>query len=72
MAVVALAALLGGVVLERLRQPAFVGYIFAAAICGVSVSWHMILVVPSLILVLLNAIWMALMASRAAMAPRVR
>jgi CPA2 family monovalent cation:H+ antiporter-2 len=33
-AVVALAALLGGVALERLRQPAFVGYIFAGLLLG--------------------------------------
>jgi len=33
-AVVALAALLGGVLLERLRQPAFVGYIFAGLLLG--------------------------------------
>ena len=33
-AVVALAALLCGVALERLRQPAFVGYIFAGLLLG--------------------------------------
>ena len=38
-----------------------VGYVIAAAICGVAPSWHMILVLPSLVLLLLNAIWMALM-----------
>ena len=33
-AVVALAALLGGIALERLRQPAFVGYILAGLLLG--------------------------------------
>jgi lipopolysaccharide transport system permease protein len=37
-----------------------IGYFLAAIVCGTALSWHMILVVPSLVLVLLNGIWMTI------------
>lgn len=38
-----------------------VGYVLTAAFCGVGLSWHMILIVPGLALVMINAMWMSVM-----------
>jgi ABC-type polysaccharide/polyol phosphate export permease len=40
-----------------------IGYVFAAAFCGIVPSWQMLLLLPGLILVLANCVWMEIVVS---------